>query len=172
MKSRNTSFSNVLLLVLHYHRSRKAPRFALQHGVLRDVRQVLWHRPPSLGPLCAPRGRADAVLCVWGGTLRCSPGSCYSYPAGKMEGRLFWALSGEGLAFCLEIASANLILKLSVSPISFSQNTMVTCAPPLSHSWCISRSFCIRVRLESLVYALQISLPIYHFSLQKEWMMI
>lgn len=66
MKSRNTSFSNVLLLLLHSHRSRKAPRFVLQHGVLRHVRQVLcwWHRPPSLGPLRWPRGHAEAVLCL------------------------------------------------------------------------------------------------------------
>lgn len=41
------------------------------------------------------------------------------------------------------------------------------CAPPLSCSWCICSSFCTRVRFESLVYALQGSLPISGFSLQK-----
>lgn len=62
----------------------------------------------------------------------------------------FSGLSGEGLAFCLEITSVNPIWKLSASPISFSQNTMVMCAPPLSCSWRISSSFRIIVIFESL----------------------
>lgn len=61
MNSRNTSFSNVLLLALHYHRCRKALGLVLQCGVLGHVSRALLVAPTSqLGSQCW-----HFLVCMW-----------------------------------------------------------------------------------------------------------
>lgn len=88
----------------------------LHWGVLGHVNCALLVAPTS--QLVPSADTSDVHV----GTACCVTGSCHSYPGGKTEGRLFWALSGEhmALAFCLEITSLKFILNLGASPISFS----------------------------------------------------